>query len=261
MAVFYSTQQFIAMLAPIAALNAAATGVPASLTIAQGILESSSGNSGLAASANNLFGIKGSGPAGSVLMPTREQRADGTVYTVNARFRAYNSWSESVADHSQLLARGVSWNRSIYHGALRTDGRSAARALQAAGYATDINYANKLIALIDRYQLVQYDQAKGEEPMTAEEKAAFDELAATVRQQAQLIASLTVSKNTLKDWLTSVDGRLKQVEGQAQLPAPSWFVDEFGTDDLDGLITNKSGSLDFWRTLAIVLRMRNAGLL
>lgn len=255
----YSRQQFIDALAPLAVADEQETGVPASLTIAQAILESNSGNSALAIQGNNLFGIKGTGPRGSVMLPTREQQPDGTVYTIMAAFRSYNSWSESVTDHSRLLMNGVSWNRNLYQGAIKTDGRSAARALQEAGYATDVQYANKLIAIMDSYQLTQYDALKGDEPMTAEEKSAFEALQQTVQQQQQLIAGLTVSKNTLKEWLTQVDGRVKQMEGQAQMAAPAWFVQEFGSDDLGGIISSKSGSLDFWRSLAIVLRLHQAG--
>lgn len=105
---------FIAKIAPATVGDMKKTGVPASLTIAQAILESGWGGSGLTAQANNLFGIKGSGPAGSVKMPTTEYRPDGTSYQILANFRAYHSWAESIEDHSRLLVNGTTGDPKRY---------------------------------------------------------------------------------------------------------------------------------------------------
>lgn len=254
-------EQFIAALAPLAQADERLSGVPASITIAQAILESNSGNSQLAVQGNNLFGMKGKGPAGSIVLPTKEHRPDGTVFTVNAAFRAYSNWQESVRDHSELIAKGVSWNRSLYEGALHTDGRSAARALQQAGYATDTRYADKLIAIIDRHGLDRYDLAKGDEPMTAEEKAAFEALEANVKQLSDLVAVLTNGQSAAGAMLAGLNGRVQALEAEQAMLAPAWFVQEFGSDDLGGVIQLKSGSLEFWRTLAVVLRLGRSGAL
>ncbi|WP_313731424.1 glucosaminidase domain-containing protein [Cohnella nanjingensis] len=131
-------------------------GVPASLTIAQAALESAWGMSGLTLKANNLFGIKGVGPAGSVTMSTTEY-SNGQYVQVPAAFRAYRSWTESISDHSNLLLK------PRYVMVLRVDGPTAAKAVAAAGYATDPKYAGKLIELMDDHCLHQYD--KGEEEM------------------------------------------------------------------------------------------------
>ncbi|MFB9329643.1 glycoside hydrolase family 73 protein [Paenibacillus aurantiacus] len=254
-------EQFIAALAPLAQTDERLSGVPASITIAQAILESNSGNSQLAVQGNNLFGMKGRGPAGSVVLPTKEQRLDGSVYTVNAAFRAYSSWQDSVRDHSDLIARGVSWNRSLYREALHTDGRSAARALQEAGYATDLHYADKLIAIIDRHGLDRYDLVKGDVPMTAEERASFEALEASVKQLSGLVTALTNGQATANATLASLSGRVQVLEAERAIAAPAWFVQEFGSDDLDGVIQQRSGSLEFWRTLAVVLRLGRSGAL
>ncbi|TYP77707.1 glycoside hydrolase family 73 protein [Paenibacillus methanolicus] len=254
-------EQFIDALAPMAQADERQSGVPASITIAQAILESNSGNSQLAVEGNNLFGMKGTGPAGSVVLPTKEQRTDGSVYTVNAVFRAYSSWQESVRDHSELIARGVSWNRALYSGARHTDGRSAAKALQEAGYATDIRYADKLIAIIDRHELDRYDLVKGDEPMTAEEKAAFEALEASIKQLSGLVTALTNEQGAANATVASLSGRVLALEAERAIAAPAWFVQEFGSDDLGGVIQLKSGSLEFWRTLAVVLRLGRAGVL
>lgn len=161
-------KEFISKLAPLAVADMKRTGVPASLTIAQGILESADGNSGLTIRANNLFGIKGIGPAGSLTMPTKEF-SGGKWITINAPFRKYNNWGESVADHSALLVSGVSWNRNLYKGVLGVDGRTAARSVAVAGYATDPNYADKLLSLMDTWNLYQYDIKEEENEMSPED--------------------------------------------------------------------------------------------
>jgi hypothetical protein len=149
--------EFIEKISKFAILDSKATGVPASLTIAQAALESSWGCSGLTKKANNLFGIKGKGPAGSVIMKTTEY-VNGKAIQVDAAFRAYNDWGESIADHSKLIVEGVSWNKKLYHGCLNVDGKTAAKEIAKAGYATDPNYAEKLIQIMDTYDLCQYDK-------------------------------------------------------------------------------------------------------
>ncbi|MNO13245.1 Exo-glucosaminidase LytG precursor [compost metagenome] len=175
--------EFIEKIAPLAVASAEESGIPASLTIAQAALESNFGASRLATEAHNLFGIKGSGPGGSLILPTTEYRG-GRAVTVNAAFRKYPSWAESIADHARLLSA------KRYTGVLRKSGAEAARAVAAAGYASDPQYANKLIRFMDSYNLTQYDEAKGDEPMTAEERKQFEALQETVLAQAKQIADL-----------------------------------------------------------------------
>ncbi|WP_080833086.1 glycoside hydrolase family 73 protein [Cohnella massiliensis] len=164
-----STQlAFFTKVLPQAQADQRTHGVPASLKLAQAALESNWGRSGLTQKANNLFGIKGTGPAGSVTMPTREV-VNGQTVTVDAAFRAYHDWSQSIADHSLLLTR------PRYAKVLNADGKTAARAAAAAGYATDPNYADKLIAIMDAYDLYRYDAVQEEEPyrMSAEDAEAI----------------------------------------------------------------------------------------
>jgi flagellum-specific peptidoglycan hydrolase FlgJ len=105
-------QAFINLVAPGAIAAQQRFGVPAAVTIAQAIEESAWGNSGLAARDHNLFGIKGTGPAGSVTLPTSEYFS-GQWVTVGAPFRVYRNVAESIADHAELLAT------SGYHQRLR----------------------------------------------------------------------------------------------------------------------------------------------
>lgn len=154
-------QEFIAKIAPAAVADMRKTRVPASLTIAQAILESNWGKSGLTANANNLFGIKGTGPAGSVQMPTTEY-VSGKPIKVNAAFRKYNNWAESIADHSALILKGTRDKPTRYHGVLGADYKTACHEIWKGGYATDPAYPQKLIGLIEQYGLAKYDVDKSQ---------------------------------------------------------------------------------------------------
>jgi flagellum-specific peptidoglycan hydrolase FlgJ len=131
--------------------------VPASITIAQAILESDWGRSSLAHDARNYFGIKAqdrSGSAGYVVLPTLEY-GDGEWYTVDAPFRAYASVADSVADHHRFLVENPRYRGALAVGA---NAEAFAHALQRAGYATDPRYAAKLLAYMDLYDLYRYDR-------------------------------------------------------------------------------------------------------
>lgn len=132
-------------------------GVPASITLGQIILESSGSYSGgvskLAYKAKNLFGMKGAGPAGTYHINTVEQTKDGKEYTTTAGFRKYNSYAESIADHGLLLT-GDRYTAKTQNA---TTVQEYAQALQSAGYATDKQYANKLMSVINSNNLTQYD--------------------------------------------------------------------------------------------------------
>ena len=122
-------------------------GIPASITLAQGVYESGAGTSMLATTANNHFGIKCHGWTGRSV-----EKNDGTNETC---WRAYDSVSESYEDHSKFLA-GNSRYASLFDYS-STDYKSWAKGLKACGYATSSDYPNKLIAIIELYNLSQYD--------------------------------------------------------------------------------------------------------
>lgn len=132
------------------------TGIPASIILGQIMLESggrfSGGLSGLATQAKNLFGIKGSGNAGSVLLPTTEYK-NGQYVTVQANFRKYNSYYDSMKDHAALLSN------ERYAKYLRNakSVNEFAEGIKKGGYATDPNYVNKLLNVISSNNLHQYD--------------------------------------------------------------------------------------------------------
>jgi flagellum-specific peptidoglycan hydrolase FlgJ len=145
-------QAFISMVAPGAIAAQQRFGVPAAVTIAQAIEESAWGRSGLAAKYHNLFGIKGTGPAGSVSLPTSEFQR-GQWVTIDAPFRVYHNDAESVADHAELLATSGYYTR-----AMADRGVPDAFANDLTGvYATDPDYGANLIALMKLYNLYQFD--------------------------------------------------------------------------------------------------------
>lgn len=120
-------------------------GVPASITLAQGILESGAGRSGLARNANNHFGIKTYGGWSGPEYCAWDDEAQ------KSRFRVYGSAAESYQDHSEFLC-----NNSRYHSLFSKsvfDYRGWAYGLQLAGYATSPTYAKALIGYIDSYRL------------------------------------------------------------------------------------------------------------
>ncbi|WP_407672884.1 glucosaminidase domain-containing protein [Paenibacillus profundus] len=150
-------KDFISKIAAAAVEDMKRTGIPASLTIAQAALESNWGESGLTTKAKNLFGIKGRGPAGSVRMLTKEYRPDGTSYQIEADFRKYNNWGESIADHSQLILNGTKDKPKRYHGVLHADYKTACYEIWRGTYATDPGYPQLLIDLIEQHGLQKYD--------------------------------------------------------------------------------------------------------
>ncbi|MBC6138034.1 GW domain-containing glycosaminoglycan-binding protein [Listeria innocua] len=153
-----SQQQFIQSIASDAQDLQKEEKILTSVTLAQAILESNWGESGLSTSANNLFGIKGSYEGSSVSMGTQEF-SNGKAYHTQADFRKYPDKKSSLVDHAQLFINGVSGNPDLYSAVIgETDYKKAAHAIQDAGYATDPSYAEKLISTIETYNLDNYDQ-------------------------------------------------------------------------------------------------------
>lgn len=121
--------------------------IPASITLAQGLLESGAGKSRLATEGNNHFGIKCHGWTGQTIYADDDAK--------NECFRKYPSARDSYEDHSLFLTSRPRYASLFTLPA--TDYRGWAHGLKAAGYATDPNYANKLIKLINDYELHKFD--------------------------------------------------------------------------------------------------------
>lgn len=129
-------------------------GILPSVTMAQAILESGWGKSGLTKASNNLFGIKAGGSwSGDVVSYPTKEYVDGKYVDVTADFRAYDSLDASMEDHGAFLA-GLDRYKNIIG---VKDFREVCRLLQEDGYATAPNYASSLIALIEQHDLAAYD--------------------------------------------------------------------------------------------------------
>lgn len=132
----------------IAQKNMADYKIPASITLAQGLLESGAGKSNLSVRSNNHFGIKcHNGWRGETVYAADD--------TPNDCFRKYKRVEDSYEDHAQFLANNFRY-RELFKLSI-TDYKGWARGLQKSGYATDKAYANKLIKLIEDYELYRYD--------------------------------------------------------------------------------------------------------
>lgn len=140
---------YIDRFSPIAKSNMISHKIPASITLAQGILESGSGTGPLSVQANNHFGIK----------CHKEWTGKSVRYDddeANECFRKYNDPNESYSDHSAFLTSRP-WYAKLFKLDI-TDYKAWARGLKAAGYATDPGYPQKLIGLIERYNLSRFDR-------------------------------------------------------------------------------------------------------
>ena len=135
------------------------TGIPASIKLSQAILESNAGRSELALKANNHFGIKcGSGWGGRTHYREDDDYENGKL--VKSCFRAFDSVEESYRAHSAFLMGPGKNGRYAFLFDYGLDYKKWARGLKEAGYATDPKYPERLIELIERYELDQYDHEK-----------------------------------------------------------------------------------------------------
>lgn len=135
--------------------------VYASVMIAQAILESGSGTSGLArAPYYNLFGIKGTYNGNGVVMQTMEDNGQGSLFSINASFRNYPSAKASLQDYVALIRGGAAGSPSFYQPTWRSEAKNYLQATEylTGRYATDTQYNNKLNSLIAAYHLTQYDE-------------------------------------------------------------------------------------------------------
>jgi LysM repeat protein len=143
------------------------SGVPASITLAQGMLESNNGNSRLAVNGNNHFGIKcHKGWEGGTLHQDDDHP--------NECFRKYDSVFDSYADHSNFLRSRDRY--AFLFGLKTTDYKEWAHGLKRAGYATDPQYAHRLIKLIEDHRLYRFD-----EDINPEDVRTYEDLPAAKR--------------------------------------------------------------------------------
>jgi hypothetical protein len=146
------------------------SGIPASITLAQGILESGNGNSELALKGNNHFGIKCTPEwKGKTMLKDDDQKDDC--------FRVYKTPEESFKDHTEFLKRK---RYAPLFELDKNDYRGWATGLKAAGYATNPRYAELLISLIERYNLNRFDRMETETEKIIREDKVLTEIAKNI---------------------------------------------------------------------------------
>ena len=162
-------EQVLAKVGPLFTADQKKSGILASVSMAQFILESGYGKSELALGANNCFGMKkslsGNTWSGSVWdgvsiykKKTQEQKADGSYVAVTAEFRKYPNVGDSIADHSAYLLGAKNGEKLRYDGLKGcSDHKKAVQIIKDGGYATSLTYVEKLCSIIEKWKLTQYD--------------------------------------------------------------------------------------------------------
>ena len=192
-----SRSQYIEKWKNVAIENMEKFGIPASITLAQGILESGDGNSMLAREANNHFGIKCHGWKGKKVYKDDDKK--------NECFRKYKSAAESYSDHSQFLQK----QRYQFLFELdRKDYKAWAKGLKKAGYATNPKYPQLLIRIIEDNKLWKYD-SKSEELLASTKKENKKEIAKTNKKASTAEEKIQFETSNLQTGLHS--NRIKYV--------------------------------------------------
>lgn len=166
-------QEFIVKMGECAVKDQEASGILASVTIAQAILESGYGTTELAVNANNFFGMKTNlsgnkwdsvwDKVSKYTKQTKEQKTDGTEYTIVADFRKYPSMEMSVRDHSCYLLGAMKDSTHKRYAGLQgeKDPKKAIQIIKDGGYATDVKYVQRILSIIQRFNLTKYDNQGG----------------------------------------------------------------------------------------------------
>ena len=162
-------EQVLAKVGPLFTADQKKSGILASVSMAQFILESSYGKSELALGTNNCFGMKkslsGNTWSGSVWdgvsiykKKTQEQEEDGSYVTVTAEFRKYANVEDSIADHSAYLLGAKNGEKLRYDGLKGcSDYKKAVQIIKDGGYATSLTYVEKLCSIIERWKLTKWE--------------------------------------------------------------------------------------------------------
>ena len=172
----FTEAQAVAKIGPLCREDMKKSGILASVSAAQFILECGYGKSELAQNANNCFGMKkslsGNSWSGSswdgtsiYTKKTQEQHPDGTYETITADFRKYPCIEDSVADHSAYLL-GAKNGRTLRYKGIKgmTDYKAVAQLIKDGGYATSLTYVEKLCNIIEKWNLTQYDTQAEDAP-------------------------------------------------------------------------------------------------
>ena len=159
-----NVQSFLNNVAPAARQVASARGLYASLMIAQAALESGWGGSYLSTAAYNLFGVKWNGSGAYINLSTQEYYG-GAYHTVMARFQRYSSYTESLNTYADLICSHFPRSTKAQASSYAVAAQNLRNGVYGT-YATDPSYASKLISVIERYNLTQYDTGTVMKPVS-----------------------------------------------------------------------------------------------
>lgn len=204
---------YIRKYAPVAVREMYRSGVPASITLAQGLLESRYGQSDLALKGNNHFGIKCHDWTGKKMYHDDDRRGEC--------FRVYGTADESFSDHSDFL-RYRDRYKSLFNNDV-TDYKAWAHGLKKAGYATDPAYPSKLIKLIEDYHLDKYDTMRPEDfGETAKVRPDEKELRNTIHTRLTRKQKREAKRAEKAEKVTKTD----KTEKQVPIPEPPLSIEE-----------------------------------
>jgi len=239
----YTTLSYIETFKAVAIEEMNKYGIPASITLAQGISESGSGNSSLAKFANNHFGIKCTSDwKGKAYYKDDDQSNDC--------FRVYKDARESYKDHSEFLKRK---RYSFLFELDKNDYRNWAIGLKTAGYATDPKYPDKLIAIIEKYKLNQYDLPESEREKIAREDRVFTEINANIPVDKKKFTPVDVAPKdppTSATTTAPADGYYVVKQGDTLFKISQLF--KLTVDELKGLNKMTDNNLKIGQKLLVV---------
>ncbi|EJS5893729.1 GW domain-containing glycosaminoglycan-binding protein [Listeria monocytogenes] len=199
-----------------------------SVTLAQAILESNWGESGLSQNSNNLFGIKGTYKGKSVSMGTMEASGSTT-----ANFRVYPSWKESIEDHTALITENARYQDAVGE----TDYRKALQAIKDGGYATDPDYVSKLVAIIERYNLDKYDVIY-DKIDSNQSLAAIGTVAENKEQEVIWSAPYNTENANKIGTLENYSGRNLEISWEAKTEKGLWYFIRENNKDIGWVNSN-----------------------
>lgn len=187
-----------------------------SVCIAQAALETGWGTSSLMTKANAYFGIKATGWGGKVFNTRTKECYDGRTYTeINDCFRAYNSLADSVADYYDLICGSPRYASAVCN----PNAQNTISAIKAGGYATDPTYVEKIMSIINKYNLTQYD-VRTAVPTT--QKKSIDEIAREVIAGKWNDGKLRQSRLEEAGYnYAEVQNRVNEIVGVKTTPTPA----------------------------------------
>lgn len=160
-------EEFIEKIGKLAKKDMKKSGILASVTTAQAILESGYGTTSLAMEAHNLFGMKASlsnntwksAWKGKTFSKSTKEYLNKKWYTITDTFRSYNTFAESLTDHSAYLTGAMNGSKLRYAGVVGNKSyKKTVRLIKKGGYATDPEYVSKLCKIIKKYNLTRFDR-------------------------------------------------------------------------------------------------------